>query len=288
MKLIRPAIVLALLTPLFATQLFAAEVQWRPSLEQAEAEVLRSGKPLLLQMTASWCVYCHKMIRETYSDPNVVTYVNANFVPVQLDVDKHPDLTKALRIKSFPSTAIVSADFQTVHKIAGFKKPRPFAEQLAAIAKELPPIAVQQVSMQTASAAATPEQSIAVPEPKPEPPRVAFEGICLVSLLNDRQLRVGEAGIQTRYHGKLLQFASEDHRNLFLAAPEKYWPALEGVCPVTLVATSESREGQPALGIAWQDQIWFFTSEQAQNQFMNAPEDFSRIAARKIADQTER
>ena len=266
-------VALAFLIPLAANSEAAeVKVEWRESVEAAEAEVLRTGKAMLIQTKADWCVFCHKMIRETFSNPRVAHYVNTEFVPVQIDPKQHGDLIRALRIESFPSTAIVSADFKTIYKITGFKKVGPFTRNLTSIATHLPEVGTQNVASDVpAVPEATPANQVTM---KP----AAFGGTCLVSLLDHQELVSGDAEWKTEYRGKTLHFASQELRKTFLESPEKYWPALDGACPITLVADEQPQEGSPQYGIVWHDQIWFPIDAQSQKQFMNAPEDFARNA----------
>ena len=67
----------------------AAGVQWGNDLKKAAAESQKTGKPILITFTASWCTYCHKLIGETFTDQKVIARVNKYFVPVVLDADKN-------------------------------------------------------------------------------------------------------------------------------------------------------------------------------------------------------
>ena len=56
--------------------------------EKARAE----NKPVLLDIGAVWCHWCHVMDRESYEDPKTAEIINANFVPVKVDRDERPDV----------------------------------------------------------------------------------------------------------------------------------------------------------------------------------------------------
>jgi uncharacterized protein YyaL (SSP411 family) len=55
---------------------------------QARAE----HKPILLDVGAAWCHWCHVMDRESYEDPDLAAYLNAHFVCVKVDRDERPDV----------------------------------------------------------------------------------------------------------------------------------------------------------------------------------------------------
>ncbi|HET7873865.1 MAG TPA: DUF255 domain-containing protein, partial [Terriglobales bacterium] len=61
--------------------------QWGP---EAFAEAKRQNKPVLLDIGAVWCHWCHVMDRESYDDPEVAQIINDNFVAVKVDRDELP------------------------------------------------------------------------------------------------------------------------------------------------------------------------------------------------------
>lgn len=63
------------------------------NLQRARAE----GKPVLLDIGASWCHWCHVMDEETYRDPEVVKTVNEKFFPIKVDRDEMPDLDSIMQ-----------------------------------------------------------------------------------------------------------------------------------------------------------------------------------------------
>ena len=68
----------------------------------------RDEEPLLLSLSATWCDSCHEMDRATYDDPRIAANVNDRFVPVRVDVDRHPRARERYNAGSFPSTTFVT------------------------------------------------------------------------------------------------------------------------------------------------------------------------------------
>ena len=54
--------------------------EWGP---EAFATAKRDSKPILLDIGAVWCHWCHVMDRESYDDPEVAQIVNDNFVAIK-------------------------------------------------------------------------------------------------------------------------------------------------------------------------------------------------------------
>jgi len=67
-------------------------IQWHEWGEEAFAAAKRENKPILLDIGAVWCHWCHVMDRESYDDPEVAKIVNGHFVAVKVDRDERPDI----------------------------------------------------------------------------------------------------------------------------------------------------------------------------------------------------
>jgi uncharacterized protein len=67
-------------------------IQWHEWGEEAFAAARRENKPMLLDIGAVWCHWCHVMDRESYDDPETAAIVNENFVAVKVDRDERPDI----------------------------------------------------------------------------------------------------------------------------------------------------------------------------------------------------
>jgi len=67
-------------------------VQWHEWGEEAFAAAARADKPMLLDIGAVWCHWCHVMDRESYDDPEIAAIVNEHFVAVKVDRDERPDI----------------------------------------------------------------------------------------------------------------------------------------------------------------------------------------------------
>ena len=67
-------------------------IQWHEWGEEAFALAQRENKPMLLDIGAVWCHWCHVMDRESYDDAEVAAIVNEHFVAVKVDRDERPDI----------------------------------------------------------------------------------------------------------------------------------------------------------------------------------------------------
>jgi uncharacterized protein YyaL (SSP411 family) len=67
-------------------------IRWHEWGEEAFATAQRENKPMLLDIGAVWCHWCHVMDRESYDDPEVAKIVNEHFIAVKVDRDERPDI----------------------------------------------------------------------------------------------------------------------------------------------------------------------------------------------------
>ena len=67
-------------------------VDWHEWGEEAFALATREDKPILLDIGAVWCHWCHVMDRESYEDPALATLINHHFIAIKVDRDERPDV----------------------------------------------------------------------------------------------------------------------------------------------------------------------------------------------------
>ena len=67
-------------------------VDWYPFSPQAFARAQELDRPILLDIGAVWCHWCHVMDRESYENPEVARLINEMFVAIKVDRDARPDI----------------------------------------------------------------------------------------------------------------------------------------------------------------------------------------------------
>ena len=67
-------------------------IHWFPWGEEAFAAARAQDRPVLLDIGAVWCHWCHVMDGESYEDPAIARYLNENFVCIKVDRDERPDV----------------------------------------------------------------------------------------------------------------------------------------------------------------------------------------------------
>lgn len=67
-------------------------VKWHEWGEEAFERARAEDKPVLLDIGAVWCHWCHVMDRESYENPDTAKLINEHFVAVKVDRDERPDV----------------------------------------------------------------------------------------------------------------------------------------------------------------------------------------------------
>ncbi|MBV9573002.1 MAG: thioredoxin domain-containing protein [Acidobacteriales bacterium] len=93
-------------------------IRWHEWGEEAFATARRENKPILLDIGAVWCHWCHVMDRESYDNPKIAQLVNERFVAVKVDRDERPDIDSRYQVAvssisgqgGWPLTAFLTPD----------------------------------------------------------------------------------------------------------------------------------------------------------------------------------
>lgn len=83
---------------------------WLDWSDEAFDRARRESKPILLDIGAVWCHWCHRLDRDTYAVPDIAEYIGANFIPIRVDTDERPDINKRYNLGGWPTTAFLSPD----------------------------------------------------------------------------------------------------------------------------------------------------------------------------------
>jgi uncharacterized protein len=67
-------------------------VDWHEWGEDAFAKARAEEKPILLDIGAVWCHWCHVIDRESYENPEIAAMINSLYIPVKVDRDERPDV----------------------------------------------------------------------------------------------------------------------------------------------------------------------------------------------------
>ncbi len=107
-----------------------------PFFREALAKARSENKPVVLDFTASWCLPCQRMLRETFPAPKVARLLE-QFVFVKVDTDEHPALANKYGAVGLPDVRLLSPDGKELRRFRDFQGPDAFAQALDELLEEV-------------------------------------------------------------------------------------------------------------------------------------------------------
>lgn len=108
----------------------AQEVRWVADYDAARWEAAKTGRPLVIDLGTTNCLYCKKLDAITFSDAAVIKQLNDQFVAVKIDADRDDRLVRALNIQSYPTLVFAASDGKILGVHEGFVDAAKFRQQL--------------------------------------------------------------------------------------------------------------------------------------------------------------
>ena len=114
-------------------------LHWELSIENAKRVASQSNKLVLIEFSAPWCGQCRVMENEVFSQPGVAGAIEANYVPVRINVDYAAETAKQYRITGLPTTVIIAPTPQgeVMDSIQGRLDSVPYLTRLNRVAVEV-------------------------------------------------------------------------------------------------------------------------------------------------------
>ncbi len=125
-------IALCLLPTLLQDATAVEGINWR-SYEEGLVVSKAEKKKVFLHFYADWCVFCGKMAKETFQNPDVIAYLNNHYISVRVDTDKDPDTALKYGVTGLPSTWFLTEMGEAIGAVPGFIGP----DNLLAMLKEV-------------------------------------------------------------------------------------------------------------------------------------------------------
>jgi len=91
-----------------------ARIHWLDWTDEVFERAKREKKPVLLDISAVWCHWCHRLDEDTYSVPEIAEYIESNFIPIRVDTDKRPDINRRYNMGGWPTTVFLTPDGRVI------------------------------------------------------------------------------------------------------------------------------------------------------------------------------
>lgn len=145
-------ILLALLFP-FGFGLFAQdkEIKWL-SFDEASELAVKEPKMILVSVYTDWCGWCKKMDRETFTDNEVIDYINERFYAVKMNAEENKrkykfrgreftdaTMARTMRVTSYPNLVIMDAAMENITQLPGYREPEGFLTSMNTLLEKFNP-----------------------------------------------------------------------------------------------------------------------------------------------------
>lgn len=152
--------ILALLFFVFSTSFKtidepAESIHWM-TIEEAYAASLKNPKKTIIDVYTDWCGWCKVMDKKTFTNPEVIKYINENYYAVKLDAETRKSITLGATTYNFneqngandiavallqgklsyPSMVYLDEQFNMIQPIPGYMDARAFHEVITFIGED--------------------------------------------------------------------------------------------------------------------------------------------------------
>jgi uncharacterized protein len=117
-----------------------AKIDWQPWSDSVFERAARENRFVLLDLEAVWCHWCHVMDEVTYSDPKVVALIKSRYIPVRVDQDSRPDISRRYENYGWPATVVFNAEGGEIVKRRGYLPPEVMISMLEEIIVDPSPV----------------------------------------------------------------------------------------------------------------------------------------------------
>jgi len=93
-----------------------------------------------MDLEAVWCHWCHVMDETTYRDPRVATLIIRHFIPVKVDQDSRPDISRRFEMYGWPATIVFDGDGNVIAHYRGYFEPEEFDHLLHTVLDDPSPL----------------------------------------------------------------------------------------------------------------------------------------------------
>ena len=118
-------IVILIMLLFTAAPVFSAGVRWH-RYDTGLAIGKKERKKVFMYFWAEWCKFCEQMEKETLSKPEIVSYLNENFVAVKVNSDMEQRIAMKYFVRGLPTTWFLGERGEKISNLPGYVSPAMF------------------------------------------------------------------------------------------------------------------------------------------------------------------
>jgi len=255
----------------------AGSLHWESDYADAKQQAIKESKPILAMFTATWCGPCQQMKRTTLSDSAVEQKLSEHFIPLMVDVDRDRATSRKFGITAMPTIMVIDPLTERGERVRGSQSRSQFLsfldrnKQDIQLASGSQPAPVEMKLKPTEEISAVSVEAVELKSAETE----LLTPYCLVTVVKEGKLTEGDSEFAARVGKLAVQFSSAEARDEFLAAPVKFWPQLEGNCPVSFKDNGKTVRGEARWAVEYDDNLFFCHSREHALKFIENPASYA-------------
>jgi thioredoxin-related protein len=95
-----------------------------------------NGRKYFIYFFSDHCGYCKRLESKAFSDTTVIDYINANYTPVRVNIDKESKLAVRFGVQGVPDLRFLSPDGENIARWPGYIESNPLIIMLRYIATD--------------------------------------------------------------------------------------------------------------------------------------------------------
>jgi protein disulfide-isomerase len=108
----------------------AEAIPWAGDYRQAAEQAARDRKLVLLHFWSDDCPPCRRVEANVFPQPDVVSAIQAAYIPVKVHVDRAPELARRYQVTRWPTDVIVTPAGQEVYRTVSPQEPARYVAML--------------------------------------------------------------------------------------------------------------------------------------------------------------
>lgn len=138
---------LLIISSSFMVQAQAEQINWM-SIEEAVEANKKEPRKIMIDVYTKWCGPCKMMMKNTFTNPDVIRYINTHFYAVKFDAEsadavtfkgqffENPDynpnatgrngvhqFSRALQVRAYPTIVYMDEELNIIAPISGYRTP---------------------------------------------------------------------------------------------------------------------------------------------------------------------
>lgn len=121
---------------IMGTQSRASDVNWNKDFSDSLKQAQKSNKYVLADVYTDWCGWCKRLDKDTFSNENMVRFLNDKFVCVKVNAEDKGEGSKVAgtyNVNGYPCALVFDSQGKLKGRVSGYRDATRYQEALSQI-----------------------------------------------------------------------------------------------------------------------------------------------------------